>query len=122
MSPIWRPLLPDGGSCPWTVLQFHGFVCTFDCTRKSNTTRRSAVFLTNLIRQNPEFASAVIDLHQAGELPPDCYVLDLDTMAENARTITGEAHRLGMSVVAMTKQFGRNPDALRTLRENGVDS
>jgi predicted amino acid racemase len=80
------------------------------------------VFLTNLIRQNPEFASAVIDLHQAGELPPDCYVIDLDTMAENARTITGEAHRLGMSVIAMTKQFGRNPDALRTLRESGVDS
>jgi predicted amino acid racemase len=80
------------------------------------------VFLSNLIRQNPEFAAAVIDLHQAGELPPDCYVIDLDTMAENARTITGEAHRLGMSVIAMTKQFGRNPDALRTLRENGVDS
>lgn len=80
------------------------------------------MFLSNLIRQNPEFGSAVIDLHQAGELPPDCYVIDLDTMAENARSITTESHRLGMSVVAMTKQFGRNPDALRTLVENGVDS
>jgi predicted amino acid racemase len=80
------------------------------------------VFLSNLIRQNPQFASAVIDLHQADQLPPDCYVIDLDTMAENARSITSEAHRLGMSVIAMTKQFGRNPDALRTLRTNGVDS
>lgn len=80
------------------------------------------MFLSNLIRQNPEFASTVIDLHQDGQLPPDCYVIDLDTMAENARLITAESHRLGMSVVAMTKQFGRNPDALRTLAENGVDS
>ncbi|MCU1558566.1 MAG: amino-acid racemase [Microbacteriaceae bacterium] len=80
------------------------------------------MFLTNLIEQNPEFARAVIDLHQSGALPPDCYVIDLDTMGENARSITEESHRLGMEVIAMTKQFGRHPAALRTLRENGVDS
>jgi predicted amino acid racemase len=80
------------------------------------------VFLDNLIARNPAFARAAIDLHQQGELPPDTYVIDLDTLAENATTLTGEAHRLGLEVVAMTKQFGRNPVALECLRTHGVDS
>jgi predicted amino acid racemase len=80
------------------------------------------VFLDNLIARNPAFARAAIDLHQAGELPPDTYVIDLDTLAENATTLTEEAHRLGLEVVAMTKQFGRNPVALERLRAHGVDS
>jgi predicted amino acid racemase len=80
------------------------------------------MFLSNLVEQNPEFARAAIDLHQSGALPPDTYVIDLDMLAQNARLITDEAHRLGQEVVAMTKQFGRNPIALETLRANGVDS
>ncbi|WP_119698657.1 alanine racemase [Microbacterium halotolerans] len=80
------------------------------------------MFLNNLISQNPAFARAAIELHQSGELPPDTYVIDLDTLAENAKMMTTEAHRLGLDVVAMTKQFGRNPDAIRTLKNNGVDS
>jgi predicted amino acid racemase len=80
------------------------------------------VFLSNLIEQNPTFAAAVIDLHQAGDLPPDCYVIDIDTMAANSELICGEAHRHGLEVIAMTKQFGRHPAALETLRRTGVDS
>lgn len=80
------------------------------------------MFLSNLIEQNSQFARAVIDLHQSGELPADCYVIDLDTMGENATLICNEAHRLGMEVIAMTKQFGRHPAALQVLRDHGVDS
>jgi predicted amino acid racemase len=80
------------------------------------------VFLSNLIEQNPTFAAAVIDLHQAGDLPPDCYVIDIDTMAANSELICTEAHRHGLEVIAMTKQFGRHPAALETLRRTGVDS
>ncbi len=80
------------------------------------------MFLSNLIKQNSAFAAAVIDLHQAGHLPPDCYVIDLDTMAVNGRLICDEAHRHGIEVIAMTKQFGRHPAALETLRSSGVDS
>lgn len=80
------------------------------------------MFLPNLLSQNPAFAEAAIALHQAGDLPPDTYVLDLDMLGANAKGMCAEAHRLGMSVIAMTKQFGRNPLALATLRDNGVDS
>jgi hypothetical protein len=29
------------------------------------------MFLTRLVKQNPQFVEAVIDLHQSGALPPD---------------------------------------------------
>jgi predicted amino acid racemase len=80
------------------------------------------MFLTNLVRQNPAFAQAAIELHQSGDLPPDTYVIDLDMLGTNAEILCSEAHRLGLDVIAMTKQFGRNPVALETLRTNGVDS
>lgn len=79
------------------------------------------MFLNNLLRQNPRFAQAAIELHQAGELPPDSYVIDLDMLAANARLICDEAHRLNLEVIAMSKQFGRNPVAMKVLRGNGVD-
>lgn len=80
------------------------------------------MFLSRLQEQNPEFARAAINLHQAGELPPDCYVIDLEMLASNARSICREAERLGLEVIAMTKQFGRNPIAIDTLRSSGVGS
>lgn len=80
------------------------------------------MFLKNLVQQNPAFAQAAIDLHQSGQVPPDTYVLDLDMIATNARTMITEAHRLGLDVVAMTKHFGRNPVAMKTLMDIGVDA
>ncbi|MDX6249183.1 MAG: hypothetical protein QOF10_2543 [Kribbellaceae bacterium] len=80
------------------------------------------MFLKNLVAQNPAFARAAIELHQSGELPPDTYVIDLDVLGTNAETLCSEAHRLGLDVIAMTKQFGRNPVALDTLKKSGVDS
>jgi predicted amino acid racemase len=80
------------------------------------------MFLKNLVAQNPAFAAAAIELHQSGELPPDTYVIDLDMLGTNAQTLCSEAHGLGLDVIAMTKQFGRNPVALDTLRTSGVDS
>jgi predicted amino acid racemase len=79
------------------------------------------MFLNNLLRQNPRFAQAAVELHQVGKLPPDSYVIDLDMLAANARLICDEAHRLHLEVIAMTKQFGRNPVAMKVLRDNGVD-
>jgi hypothetical protein len=71
-----------------------------------------------LIEQSAAFASTVIDLHQAEELPADSYVLDLDTMATNCELICSEAHRLGLEVIAMTELFGRHPAALEPLDQH----
>lgn len=79
------------------------------------------MFLKNLERTNPAFISAAVELHQAGHIPANSYVLDVDAIAENARCIIGEARKYGLKVYPMTKQFGRNPEALKVISAAGAD-
>ena len=52
------------------------------------------MFLQSLIRRNRHFIEATISLHQAGEIPPNSYVLDLDTMQANARIMADEGETI----------------------------
>lgn len=81
----------------------------------------AAVFIDALVRRNAPLAQAAVELHQRGDLPPSTYIIDLDVLYENAVELCREAERLGLSVLAMTKQFGRNPIAIKTLERAGVD-
>ena len=80
------------------------------------------MFLNKLVHRNRPFIAAAVALHQAGQIPANSYVLDLDTMRDNARIMTREANRLGLKIYAMSKQIGRNPAAFRALAEGGIDS
>jgi predicted amino acid racemase len=80
------------------------------------------MFLNKLIRRNPEFINMVFTLHQKGSLPANSYILDLDTMARNAALMANEGDQLGLKVYPMTKQIGRNPPALDTLSQEGLDA
>lgn len=79
------------------------------------------MFLDALRRRNPAFLDAVFALHQAGELPAGAYAIDLDAVERNARAISTEAARLGLHVLAMTKQVGRNPALIAACRAGGID-
>jgi predicted amino acid racemase len=79
------------------------------------------VFLEVLRRRNPRFVETAISLHQQGLLPPNTFVIDLDTVEANARTIKAEADRLELKVFAMTKQMGRNPSFAQALIRGGID-
>ena len=72
------------------------------------------MFLKSLRARNRPFLEAAVALHQAGKIPANGYLLDLDAM-------TAEAARLGLTVLAMTKQIGRNPPALDALKRGGID-
>jgi predicted amino acid racemase len=78
------------------------------------------MFLDVLRRRNPVFLEAVITLHQAGELPANAYVLDLDAVRTNAAALRAEGDRLGLEVFAMTKQVGRAPAFLCAVVEGGI--
>lgn len=80
------------------------------------------MFLRTLVRRNRPFIETAINLHQAGEIPANSYVLDLDTMQANARIMADEAEKLGLKIYAMSKQIGRNPPAFRALAAGGIDS
>ncbi len=78
------------------------------------------MFLDVLQRRNPAFLDAVVALHQAGALPAGTFAIDLETVRANAASIAAEGRRLGLSVFAMTKQFGRNPDVCAAVIDGGI--
>lgn len=79
------------------------------------------MFLEPLIRRNRAFLEAAVRLHQEDRIPANSYVLDLDAVASNARRMTAEAHRRGLTVYAMSKQVGRAPGALEAITGGGAD-
>ncbi len=78
------------------------------------------MFLETLARRNPSLLAAAVTLHQAGEIPPNSYVLDLDAIRANARLIKEAADRAGLQVYPMAKQVGRNPQFVRAVARAGM--
>jgi predicted amino acid racemase len=80
------------------------------------------MYLERLLDRNPRLLETALELHQGGRIPPNTWVVDLDTIAHNARVLAGEARRLGLTTYVMTKQHGRNPYITLTALANGLDS
>lgn len=80
------------------------------------------MFLQKTIKRNPSLITTAVTLHQKGLIPANSYLIDLDTVKENAQLMKSKADRLGLKVFAMTKQIGRNPTVMHTLMEAGIDS
>jgi predicted amino acid racemase len=78
------------------------------------------MFLDLIRRRNPQLIEQTIALHQAGKLPANAYVIDLDAVEENARSIAGAAGKLGLKVFAMTKQMGRNSSFCQAIAGGGI--
>src|SRR5580693_7760589 len=78
------------------------------------------MFLDLIQRRNPRLIEAAIALHQSGELPANTYVIDLDAVEDNARAISTKADSLGLTVMAMTKQMGRNESFCRAVMRGGI--
>lgn len=80
------------------------------------------MFLRRLREANPGLVTAAVRLHQEQAVRANTYLLDLDALRSNAEAEVAEAARHGLSLYVMAKQFGRNPDALRTIAAAGIDS
>ncbi|MCB8881439.1 alanine racemase [Acidisoma cellulosilytica] len=78
------------------------------------------MFLDVLRRRNPALIEQAIAFHQAGQIPANSYVIDLDAVAENASIIKAAADRAGLKIFAMTKQMGRNGDFCRSVLAGGI--
>jgi predicted amino acid racemase len=79
------------------------------------------VFVDVTLRRNPDLVAAAVDLHRAGRIPSNCYVIDVDTVAANARAVSEAARAAGLETFQMTKQFGRNPLVARAVARNGIE-
>lgn len=80
------------------------------------------MFLNQLINRNPELIRAGILLHQKGLIPANCYVLDIDTIYQNAKLMAEEAGKWNLKAFAMTKQIGRNPVAIQAVMRAGIEA
>lgn len=78
------------------------------------------MFLERLLATNPRLAAAAVEAHQNGRVLANTYLLDLDTIADNAAVLAETARAEGLSTYLMAKQFGRNPDASQAAIRAGL--
>jgi predicted amino acid racemase len=78
------------------------------------------MFLDLILRRNPALVEQAIALHQAGRIPANSYVIDLEAVERNAGVIAGEAAKHGLAAFAMTKQMGRNGSFCRAVARGGI--
>ena len=78
------------------------------------------MFLQPLLDRNFNLLKVAVQLHQKGEIDSNTYVLDLETVTTNARLLSEKGKSLGVDVLAMTKQVGRNPDFCKAVRAGGI--
>ena len=79
------------------------------------------MFLEKIAETNPELLETATQLHQAGMILPDTYVIDMDMLLENAKKILNEAKKQNIHLYFMLKQLGRNPYIAKKLVELGYD-
>lgn len=79
------------------------------------------MFIDVTRRRNPQLIDTAVQLHRAGRIPSNCYVVDLDTVARNAAVVAKAAASHSLTAYQMTKQFGRNPIVARAVADAGID-
>jgi predicted amino acid racemase len=77
------------------------------------------VFLEKLRERNPKLLDKALELHASGQIRPDTWVVDLDSLLSNASSILNEARKYHIELYYMTKQFGRNPVIAQKLQDLG---
>lgn len=78
------------------------------------------MFLELLRRRNPRLIECAVELHQAGRIPSNAYIIDTDAVELNANCIMDTARKCGMDVLAMTKQVGRNAAFCEAIAKGGI--
>lgn len=79
------------------------------------------MFLSKLMEKNQKLVDSSIELYRKGQIEPDSYVVDVDTLLENASKIKNEADKNSIRLFFMLKQLGRNPYIARKLVEIGYE-
>ncbi|HIZ19206.1 MAG TPA: alanine racemase [Candidatus Olsenella stercoravium] len=79
------------------------------------------MFLDRLLETNRSLAELALVWQRDGVVLPNTYVIDLDAICENARTIKAVGDREGVKLYFMLKQLGRNPLVGKALAEMGFD-
>lgn len=79
------------------------------------------MFLEVCRRRNPQLIETAVAFHQAGIIPANCYLIDLDAVSFNASSIKEAADRYGISLYFITKQVGFNPLVAQAVVRSGIE-
>lgn len=67
------------------------------------------MYLDNVLIHSESLIDTAVKFHQEGKIPPNSWVIDLDTIADNAEILANKAKSLGLTTYVMSKQHNRNP-------------
>lgn len=79
------------------------------------------MFLPKILSRNEKLIDAAVTLHQEGLIPSNSYLLDIDTITENAKHMVDLCREYKLKFYPMTKQIGRNAFVIRLLSDLGAD-
>ena len=72
------------------------------------------------LARNPQLIREAVILHRKGEIYPNTYVLDIDTIKENTKKLVRQSEKYNISLYMMTKQIGRNPYLAKVIADCGI--
>jgi predicted amino acid racemase len=73
-----------------------------------------------MLVRNPRLIDTALALHREAAIPPNTFVIDLDSVAENAALLRDAAVKNGLSLYFTTKQIGLNPLVARRVSQVGI--
>lgn len=79
------------------------------------------MFIDATRRRNPGLLEAAVELHRSGRIPANTYLIDVDTVRDNARLVSAAGAEHGLELLQMTKQFGRNPVVAQAVADGGIE-
>jgi predicted amino acid racemase len=78
------------------------------------------VLLNVTLERNPWLIQTAMTFHREEVIPPNCFVIDMDAVQENASLLDQAAKRAGLSLYFTTKQIGLNPVLARSIVQAGI--
>jgi predicted amino acid racemase len=78
------------------------------------------VLLEATLERNPWLIRTALALHREAVIPPNCFVIDMDTVEENASLLSHAALSYGLALYFTTKQIGLNPLLARLVVQAGI--
>ncbi|WP_416729908.1 YhfX family PLP-dependent enzyme [Fictibacillus sp. JL2B1089] len=79
------------------------------------------MFLQMTIKRNPALIRTATRLHQEGLIPPNTYVIDLDSLSSNVQSLKKTAKEHDICLYYMTKQIGRSGFIGNFIEKNGIE-
>ncbi|WHY70098.1 alanine racemase [Fictibacillus enclensis] len=78
------------------------------------------MFTDMMKKRNPALVKAAAALHQNGSIPPNTYVIDLDSFCRNVQSLSRCAKEHDLQLYYMTKQIGRSGYIGQVIEKNGI--